>query len=104
MSRTPLPVRPRRLVLIATPLLLALACSVSAPPRAASSEDPSNPRAPTQPFEPPANTVAEDVVAKEDKPPPKDVEYACPMGHVVREAPGVCPVCGMTLEPRKKAK
>jgi P-type Cu+ transporter len=34
-------------------------------------------------------------------PPPRKVEYVCPMhAQIVRDAPGSCPICGMTLEPR----
>ena len=34
-------------------------------------------------------------------PPTEKIEYTCPMHpQIVREAPGFCPICGMTLEPR----
>ena len=34
-------------------------------------------------------------------PPAAHTEYVCPMHpQIVRDAPGNCPICGMTLEPR----
>jgi Cu+-exporting ATPase len=47
-------------------------------------------------------TIKRDVPkAREQNPKPTKTEYVCPMhAQIVRDAPGSCPICGMTLEPR----
>ena len=38
--------------------------------------------------------------AAAEKPPPRDAVYTCPMHpEVRRDGPGICPICGMALEP-----
>ena len=47
-----------------------------------------------------SNTTVEDSHDTHSKSPP-DQSYTCPMHpEIIRDAPGICPICGMALEPR----
>jgi hypothetical protein len=82
---------------------LTIGCADGTLPPVTSLADPSNPGAPEGPIPPPpamfgASSAPPPVAAP---PPPGSVVYVCPMhSQIVRDAPGVCPICGMTLVPR----
>ena len=76
-----------------------LSCADGTVP-ARGAEDPSSPTAPEVPFA--GGTPV--VLPTAPKSPTGPVVYSCPMHHEVeRDAPGACPICGMTLVPHPKA-
>ena len=100
--------------LLVAALTLQVACSDGALPPPHSAADPSNPAAPEVPFSPsaPAPSAPVSMPAPHhhgamDKPSPPVADggvYVCPMHtDVVRDAPGTCPKCGMTLVPKPGA-
>lgn len=102
--------------LLVAGLMLQAGCSDGALPPAHSADDPSNPSAPEVPFMPgepappaapvaPASTAAPHHHGAMDAPPVVGSGlYVCPMhADVVRDAPGTCPRCGMTLVPKPGA-
>lgn len=94
---------PRLAALAALVASLAIACADGTLPPVTSLADPSNPAAAEAPLPPPpamfGASSSSPVAAK--APPPGSVVYVCPMhSQIVRDAPGVCPICGMTLVPR----
>jgi hypothetical protein len=85
---------------------LTTGCADGTLPRATSPTDPSNPEAPEAPVSPPAAmfgaTSAPAIVAAAA--PLVGAVYVCPMhAQIVRDAPGTCPICGMTLVARSRA-
>ena len=86
---------------------LPLGCLDGTLPPVTSLADPSNPAAPEAPFLPPPSTLAAAALPPSAAPaaPVGDVVYVCPMhSTVVQDAPGACPICGMTLVPRPRAE
>ena len=84
---------------------LAGGCADGTLPPVTSPTDPSNPAAPEAPFpSPPAMFGARSSPSSAaPSPPAGDVVYVCPMhSQIVRDAPGVCPICGMTLVARPR--
>jgi hypothetical protein len=82
---------------------LTIGCADGTLPPVTSLADPSNPAAPEAPLAPPpamfGGSTTPPIAAS--TPPPGSVVYVCPMhSQIVRDAPGVCPICGMTLVPR----
>ena len=90
---------PRRALALA--VLLLAGCSVEPGVRARTAMDPSNPGAPVSSFTPPAMASGMPPAPVASVAP--GTVYQCPMhSDVVRNEPGVCPKCGMTLVPRTK--
>jgi hypothetical protein len=95
---------PRLAALVTLAASLTIGCADGTLPPVTSLADPSNPAAPEAPLPPPpavfgASSSSSPAVAP--TPPPGSVVYVCPMhSQIVRDAPGVCPICGMTLVPR----
>jgi hypothetical protein len=79
----------------------------------ASDDHPANPKAPTTPLpqqaqlSPPGSAAASPAAPADDHAPDRaaptaGVTYTCPMHpQIVRDAPGKCPICGMTLVKRE---
>jgi Heavy metal binding domain len=77
--------------------LTAIGCADGTLPEASSPGDPSNPAAPEAPFVRPA-PLGPPIAAPSASAPAGEVIYVCPMHpQIVRDAPGTCPICGMTL-------
>jgi Cu+-exporting ATPase len=93
--------------LLVAALTFVVGCSDGALPPARAASDPSNPAAPEVPFSSsdPAAPPAPGRPADAPSPPGSSaVVYVCPMhADVVRDAPGTCPRCGMTLVPKPGA-
>jgi hypothetical protein len=94
---------PRLVAALIAVASLAGGCADGTLPPVTSLTDPSNPAAQEAPFPaPPAMFGApSSSPSAAPAPPPGAVVYQCPMhSQIVRDAPGVCPICGMTLVPR----
>ena len=100
---------PRLTAVVIAMASLAGGCADGTLPPVTSLADPSNPAAREAAFPaPPAMFGASSSpssppssVATPPQPQPGAVVYQCPMhSQIVRDAPGVCPICGMTLVPR----
>ena len=97
---------PRLIAVVVAVASLAAGCADGTLPPVTSLADPSNPAALEAPFPPaPAMFGAPSSAPPSVAPttPPGDVVYVCPMhSQIVRDAPGTCPICGMTLVPRPR--
>ena len=85
---------------------LTIGCADGTLPRATSPADPSNPAAPESPIAPPIALFGATKSPPQSAAPAPlvDAIYVCPMhAQVVRDAPGACPICGMTLVARPRA-
>lgn len=94
---------PRLAALVTLVASLTIACADGTLPPVTSLADPSNPRAPEAQLPPPPALFGASASPSgaAPLPPPGNVVYVCPMhSQIVRDAPGVCPICGMTLVPR----
>lgn len=94
---------PRLAALVTLVASLAIACADGTLPHVTSLADPSNPAAPEAQTPPPPAMFGASSPAPvaAPPPPPGNLVYVCPMhSQIVRDAPGVCPICGMTLVPR----
>jgi Heavy metal binding domain len=96
---------PLRFTAFSVAAALLFGCADGTLPPPTSPNDPSNPAAPEAPLPPPptlgAPTPAPAITAIA---PAGPVEYVCPMhADVVRDAPGTCPICGMTLVARPRS-
>jgi hypothetical protein len=96
---------PRFASVIAVVASALTGCADGTLPPVTSLADPSNPAAREAPLPPPpamfGASSTPPLVAP--SPPPGDVVYVCPMhSQIVRDAPGTCPICGMTLVPRPR--
>ena len=93
---------PRLTAFVTVVASLTIGCADGTLPPVTSLADPSNPAAPeAQTPPPPAMFGASSPPVAAPMPPPGSVVYVCPMhSQIVRDAPGVCPICGMTLVPR----
>jgi hypothetical protein len=100
--------RPLFALWIALPLGCVDAAQLARGPVTVNDADrPDSPAAPEAPFAPPPSFGQ---VQRVDPPPEPSAEpsagegvYVCPMhADVVRDAPGKCPKCGMTLVPRPR--
>jgi hypothetical protein len=94
---------PRLTAFVTVVAWLMIGCADGTLPPVTSLADPSNPAAAEAPPTPPpamfGASSSSPVAAP--SPPPGSVVYVCPMhSQIVRDAPGVCPICGMTLVPR----
>jgi hypothetical protein len=86
---------------------LAIGCVDGTLPPVTSLADPSNPAALEAPFSPPPSTLAGGKLpASAPKAAPlAGAVYTCPMhAQLAQDAPGACPICGMTLVPRQAAE
>ena len=94
-----------RLAVLALLASLPLGCLDGTLPPVTSLADPSNPAAPEPPVSLPPSTLAGAALPKGAAPaaPIADAAYVCPMhATVAQDAPGACPICGMTLVPRPR--
>ncbi|MEP7119987.1 MAG: heavy metal-binding domain-containing protein [Byssovorax sp.] len=94
---------PRLATLVTLAASLTIGCADGTLPPVTSLADPSNPAAPEAPLAPPPAMFGPAASSPSAAPmsPPGTVVYVCPMhSQIVRDAPGVCPICGMTLVPR----
>ena len=96
-----------RLLTLAVLASLPIGCLDGTLPPATSLADPSNPAAPEAKVELPPSTLAAVKLPPSAAPaaPLADAVYVCPMhSTVAQDAPGACPICGMTLVPRPRAE
>jgi hypothetical protein len=96
---------PRLAAVLAVVASLLTGCADGTLPPVTSLADPSNPAAPEAPFPPPPAMFGASSTPPVAAPaaPPGDVVHVCPMhSQIVRDAPGTCPICGMTLVPRPR--
>jgi hypothetical protein len=97
-----------RLITVVTVVAsLAIGCADGTLPPVTSLADPSNPAAPEAPFSPPPALfgAASPPRGAPSAAPLGDVVYVCPMHpQIARDAPGACPICGMTLVPRPRSQ
>ncbi len=94
---------PRLSAIITLVASLAIGCVDGTLPPVTSLADPSNPAAAEAPLPPPPAMFGAPSSPPNAAPipPPGSVVYVCPMhAQIVRDAPGTCPICGMTLVPR----
>jgi hypothetical protein len=95
---------PSRLALVAALAALVPGCADRTLPPVTSLADPSNPAAPEAPLFPPPSSLGATLPAPPAAP-LVDAVYVCPMhAQVIRDAPGACPICGMTLVPRPRTE
>ena len=95
-----------RLAALAVFASLPIGCLDGTLPPATSLADPSNPAAPEAPVSLPPSTLAAVSLPPSAAPaaPLADAVYTCPMhGAVAEDAPGACPICGMTLVLRPRS-
>ena len=95
------------LAVFAVFISLASGCVDGTLPPVTALADPSNPAAPEAPFSPPPSTLAEGKLppSAAKAAPLAGAVYSCPMhAQIAQEAPGACPICGMTLVPRQSAE
>ena len=85
--------------------LVLVACTVADVTRPHSPGDAADPTARTAPWQsPPSPYGSSTTAAAAASSAPAGTVYVCPMhADVVRDAPGVCPKCGMTLMPHAPA-
>lgn len=83
-------------------LALPLGCAEGTLLASRPAEDPSNPAAPEAPLSP-SPPLSISTSPATPPPPPGEVVYTCVMHpQIIRDAPGACPLCGMTLVPIPK--
>ena len=83
---------------------LAIGCMDGTLPPVTSLADPSNPAAPEAPLSLPPSTLASAKLppSAPAAAPLAGAVYTCPMhAQIAQDAPGACPICGMTLVPRQ---
>jgi hypothetical protein len=93
--------------IVTTVASLTVGCVDGTLPPVTSLADPSNPAAPEAPFSPPPALfgATNPTPGAASAAPLGQAVYVCPMHpQIARDAPGACPICGMTLVPRPRTE
>ncbi len=95
--------QPRLAAVVLVVASLAGGCADGTLPPVTSLADPSNPAAKEALFTPAPAMFGAAPADAASTAAPGEVVYVCPMhSQIVRDVPGTCPVCGMTLVPRPR--